>query len=238
MSGLDIIKDVAKQTLSIRTIAGNLDDSLWDRCQRLVRNVEYICKLPEVDSDNSQIDQFCLHTATYFSDAGLAVFLQSGKTADSLATSSANAEETLDLCIRVAEEKLASYLDQSKIKKIIRIISESTNQFTKVPEAMILSDARNLDDMGAVGIFNELRRYVVHGKCISDALKIWKRKTDYRYWQARLKKSFRFESVRKLAEQRLSSAEFFMNQLKVENSAHDLGELVTEKTDFAVPKSR
>ena len=238
MSGLDIIKDVAKQTLSIRTIAGNLDDSLWDRSQRLVRNVEYICKLPEVESIGSQIDRLCLHTATYFSDTGLAQFLQSGKSVDSLAASSANAEEILDLCSKVVEEKLASHLDSSKIKKILRFLSESTNQFTKVPEAMILSDARNLDDMGAVGIFNELRRYVIHGKCVSDALKIWKRKTDYRYWQARLKKSFRFESVRTLAEQRLSSAEFFMNQLKVENSAHDLGEMVTGKTDFAVPNSR
>jgi len=93
---------------------------------------------------------------------------------------------------------------------------------------MILSDARNLDDMGAMGIFNEFRRYIIGGKSICDALQSWKMKIDYRYWQARLKKSFRFESVRKLAEQRLSAAEHFMNQLEVETEAQDLNELIAE----------
>jgi hypothetical protein len=79
-----------------------------------------------------------------------------------------------------------------------------------------------------VGIFNEFRRYVVHGKGASDALQSWKRKIDYRYWDARLKESFRFESVRKLAAQRFTAAEYFMNQLAVENAARDLEELVIE----------
>ena len=90
---------------------------------------------------------------------------------------------------------------------------------------MILSDARNLDDTGAVGIFNEFRRFVSRGKSTSDALQGWKRKIDYGYWQARLKEDFRFDAVRKLAERRLAAAEYFMKQLKVENTAKDLEEL-------------
>ena len=90
---------------------------------------------------------------------------------------------------------------------------------------MILSDAQNLDDMGATGIFNEFKRHVAQGKGVTDALQSWKKKIDYRYWQARLKESFRFESVRKLAQQRLSATEYFMNQLKIEHSAKDLEEL-------------
>jgi hypothetical protein len=46
---------------------------------------------------------------------------------------------------------------------------------------MILSDARNLDDMGAAGILNELRRLISSGKGISDALLSWERKIGYRY---------------------------------------------------------
>ena len=94
----------------------------------------------------------------------------------------------------------------------------------KMLEAMILSDASNLDDMGAIGIFSEFKRYIIGGKGVSNVLHTWKRKIDYKYWQARLKESFRFESVRKIAEQRLSTAEYFMNQLKVENTASDLEE--------------
>ena len=93
---------------------------------------------------------------------------------------------------------------------------------------MILSDARNLDDMGVVGIFSEFRRNVIEGKGVCDALQIWKRKVDYRYWQARLKESFRFEQVRKVAEQRLSAAECFMNQLKAEAEARDVERLTVD----------
>ena len=88
---------------------------------------------------------------------------------------------------------------------------------------MVLSDARNLDDMGMVGIFNEMRRYVVHGRGVSEALASWKRKLDYDYWKARLRESFRFDSVRQIAQQRLQGAEQYMKQLELENRAGDLG---------------
>jgi hypothetical protein len=91
---------------------------------------------------------------------------------------------------------------------------------------MVLCDARNLDDIGAVGIFNELRRYIIGGKNVSDALKVWKRKKDYQYWQARLKEGFRFESVRKLAEQRLSTAKQFMDQLKLESEFNNAASML------------
>ena len=100
-------------------------------------------------------------------------------------------------------------------------------------EAKILSDARNLDDMGAVGIFSEFRRFVCNGKGVADVLESWKRKVDYRYWQARLKESFRFETVRKLAVQRFAATEYFMTQLKMENNAQDLEDLLLESLEAA-----
>jgi hypothetical protein len=57
---------------------------------------------------------------------------------------------------------------------------------------------------------------------VGDILRSWKRKIDYRYWQARLEEGFRFESVRKLAERRLCAAEEFMEQLKAEAQGRDL----------------
>jgi hypothetical protein len=54
----------------------------------------------------------------------------------------------------------------------------------------------------------------------------WRKQIDYRYWQARLKDSFRFEDVRKLAEQRLAVAEQFMNQLQQETEARDLKAMI------------
>jgi hypothetical protein len=92
-------------------------------------------------------------------------------------------------------------------------------------EALILSEAKNLDDMGAAGLFNDFKYHAVCGKSVSSVLENWKRKNDYQYWQGRLKDCFKFESVRKLAAKRLSHAESFMNQLHQEHTAQDLLDL-------------
>ncbi len=235
MSELDVVRDLAKQTLTIPTSTSDVDNSLWDRARRLVRNVEHIRQLPELAKAGLQIDRFCLTAATYFSDAGMAGHLKEEENTAKSALSNANGDYLLDLGTKIVEDKLEDCIDKARIKKINTIITESNGHFTKSAEAMILSDARNLDDMGATGIFNEFRRLAYHGKGVCDALQSWKKKVDYRYWQARLKESFRFEDVRKLAEQRLAAAEHFMNQLKLETDAQDLRELIVKKMDFAVP---
>jgi hypothetical protein len=240
MSELDIVRQLAQETLAIKTPAGRFDNSLWDRAQRVVRNLEHICRLPELLETGSQTDLFCLTAAAYFYDAGftrLADFSGSDATgaspdgpAKDFRPSSVEAlTEAPNTILRrlsteIVTERLGPILPAPKIDKINRIITESGDRFTNMTEAMILFDARNLDDMGAVGIFNEFRRCPVHGKAVTDTLQSWERKIDYRYWQARLKESFHFETVRSIATQRLAAAEAFMKQLSIENSARDLEE--------------
>lgn len=224
MSELHRIRELAKQALVIPTPTNESDYRLWGRAQRLVRNVEHICELPDLAQANLQIDRFCLVTATYFSDAGLGAHLKTGNSTavTEISNSNSNGENLLELATKIVSEKLAGVVEATRIEKINRIISESGDHHAQRVEAVILSDARNLDDMGAVGIFSEFRRCAMRGKSIPEVLQSWKKKTDYQYWQARLKESFRFESVRKLAEQRLAAAEQFMNQLKTEDAAGDL----------------
>jgi len=226
MSTLDTIRDLAKQALTVATLPNGLDNYLWDRAQRLLRNVEHICRLPELTKGGSQIDHLCLVAATYFSDAGLVGYLEKADGPGRLPAANENGNGLLEFSADVAEEKLAGAVEEARVEKISRIITESGSRFTRMVEAMILSDARSLDDMGATGIFNEFRRGAIGGKSVGDAVQSWKRKIDYKYWQARLKEGFRFEAVRKLAECRLQTAEQFMKQLKVENAAEDLGELL------------
>jgi len=230
MAEMDFLRDLAKKTLTVPIPSTKLDHYFWGRAQRLVRNVEYICQLPEIINANLPIDRFCLIAATYFNDAGLADQFKKEKNGTKFSVNGGNDDELMDICAQVVEEKLQPHLDQARIKKIIRIIAESNSHLTRMTEAMILSDARNLDDMGTTGIVNELRRYIIEGKCVSDLLQIWKRKIDYGYWQARLKESFRFQAVRKVAEQRLSTAKYFMNQLEAEIKAEDLEELSIHST--------
>jgi hypothetical protein len=223
MSELDTIRDLARQTLIVPTVASEPDSFLWYRAERLVRNVEHICGLPELLKAGLQTDRFCLMSATYFSDAGLACHLESNNRTADLTLSNGNG--LLEVSAELATKKLAGIIEKIKIEKISSIITESGSHLTQRTEAMILSDARNLDDMGAVGIFNEYRRFVIGGKGICGVLQSWRKKTDYGYWQARLKEGFKFEQVRKLAERRLATAEYFINQLKAETQAQDVEEL-------------
>lgn len=225
MIELDVVRQLAKQALTIATPRGTLDLSLWDRSKRLVCNVEHICKLPELSISRQQIDHLCLATATYFSDAGLARHLERENLGVNSGSYVTYGDDLSDICAEVVTAKLTGVAEKAKIEKINQIIIESNIRSTKRVEAMVLSDARNLEDMGVIGILNEFKRYVIDSKSISDALQSWKSKIDYRYWQARLKDGFRFESVRKLAEQRVAAAESFMNQLRIEAEAQDLQEL-------------
>lgn len=231
MSEIDVIREIAQQVMMVPTLAGTTDNWLWDRAQRLVRNVEHICRLPELTEANLPIDRFCLAAAAYFIDCGFARYADVEDIAARLVLADVSPADLRDFSTQVVSDKLSGALAGPKIDKINKIIIESGDRFTDMVEAKILSDARSLDDMGAVGIFNEFRRYVVHGKGASDVLESWKKKVDYRYWQARLKESFRFESVRRLASQRFSAAEYFMNQLTVENSAKDMEEIIIESLD-------
>jgi len=231
MSEIDVIKQIARQALTVPAIAGTADNWLWDRAQRLVRNSEHICVLRELTDSNLPIDRFCLIAATYFCDSGFARYVDAKDTCARLVMADVSEADLRNFSNQIVADRLSSTLKGPKIDKINRIISESGNRQTKMTEAKILSDARSLDDMGAVGTFNEFRRYVVHGKGVSDAVESWKRKVEYRYWQARLKESFRFESVRRIAARRFATAEYFMCALAEENSAKDLEDVVIESLD-------
>lgn len=228
MAEMDIIREIANQVLVVPTISGEKDNYLWDRAQRLVRNAEHICRLPEIENENLPIDRFCLTGAAYFCDSGFAKFSDAEDLSSRMVLADISTTDLMDFSTQIVTDKLSGALAGPKVDKIIKIINESSNRFTEMPEAMILTDARSLDDMGSIGIFNEFRRYVVHGKGVSDVLESWKRKVDYRYWDARLKESFRFDSVRKLAEQRFEAVNLFMNQLSTEHAARDIEELILE----------
>lgn len=231
MSKLDDIQNHAEKALRVYTKAGGVDCFFWDRSQRLVRNIELICQLPDLATTNLQIDRFCLTTAAYFSVSGLAYSLN-GESANHKSQSfNGNGNGFLKRSAEITAEKLDGLIEAGRIDKIANIITESENRFSNRTESMILSDARNLDDFGTIGIVNEFRQHARNGRGISDVLGIWQRKIEYGYWQARLKESFRFESVRKIAEQRFLATEHFMEQLEIENTSRDMKYLFANSSE-------
>jgi hypothetical protein len=231
MSEMDVIRHIAERTMKVPTPPGVIDNWLWDRTMRILRNVEHICRMPELTDRNIPIDRFCLVAATYFADTGLTRYAQADGVFARPGLSDVNPIDLRDFSTQIVAEHLSEILPGPKIEKCSKIIIESANRFTELTEAIILSDARNLEDMGVVGLVHEFRRAALAGKGVSETLDSWRRKIDYRYWQARLKEGFRFESARRLAEQRFHTAEYIMNQLYIEHSARDVEELLQESLD-------
>lgn len=227
MADLNVIKEIAEQVLSIPTLKGTPDRYLIDRAWRVLRHCGSIAQLNEVRC--FQVDNECLTVAALFRDAGFARYANQEDRAQRMVLADLTDEDMRDFSTQVVQEKLAELLNPRQMERTCSIIIESGKRNTRLIEAMILADARNLDDMGAVGIFNELRRYVVHGRGAAEAVTSWNQKIEYDYWTARLRESFRFDAVRDIARRRLQNAMTFMEHLHFENRAGDLEALLLEQ---------
>ena len=224
---LNVIKEIAEKALAIPTLKGTADRYLIDRAFRVLRHCGSIAQLSDIQ--RFQIDRVCLNVAALFCDSGFSRYASQDDQMARMVLADLTDDDLRDFSCQVVHEHLSEILNPRQLERVCAIIMESGKRETALIEAMILSDARNLDDLGAVGIFNELRRYVVHGRGVSGAIDSWKRKMEYDYWTARLRESFRFEPVRQLASRRLKFAEQFMQELDLENKAGDLEDFLLEQ---------
>ena len=174
------------------------------------------------------LDLFCLQAAAYFSDSGYILYSQLKEVSVTDASLTLRGRELRDFSVQVVQEHCQRRQYITKLDRICRILTESENRLTRLPEARILSDARCLDDIGALGILQDVRRCVLAGKGVSSLLEGWKRKIEYRYWDARLKEGFHFPSVRQIAQRRFAAMEQCIRQLESEHLAEDLINITLE----------
>lgn len=216
MTESDVIRQLAQRTFNVAGGSGKPNHWLWDRTVRIVHNVGQICRLPELAGQAISIERSCLIAAGYFSISALTHPAGTTNTGGPSNRTDSSSTNLCGLSAKIASEALSGALSETRIHKISQIITESSNRFTDMTEAMILSDGRNLEDIGAIGLLHELRQHIINGKSISEILESWKCKTEYGYWKARLKESFRYDAVREMAEQRFFAMEHFMDQLAAE----------------------
>ncbi len=228
MTEMVIVREIAEKVLAIPTAKGNADRYLIDRANRILRHCGGIAQLNEVK--RFQVDQECLNIAAMMRDSGFARYANQEDDFARMVLADLTDDDMRDFSAQVVQHRLSGVLNPRQMERVCSIIIESGRRDTNLVEAMVLSDARNLDDMGSVGIFNEVRRYLVHGKGVTEALASWKRKIEYEYWVARIREGFRFESVRLIARQRLQAAQTFMDSLEAENMAGDLEKMLLEQS--------
>jgi HD superfamily phosphodiesterase len=198
---------------------GREDAFLLDHALRTLRNLDVILGFEEVKT--LRADRLCLDAAALFHDAARVRLERERRESAVYAAATFSAEDVRGYSAEVAGDVLKDLLDAKQVEHVQNIIRQYQNRATAVGEAMILSDACNLDDMGALGVWRELRRFALEGRSPAEALTSWRRKLDYGYFPARIQETFRFAETRRWAEARFRRVEAFMSEMIRENEAGD-----------------
>jgi len=199
---------------------GREDTYLLDHALRTLRHIDVMLEFKEISP--LRIDRLCLDAATMFHDAARVRLEQERRESPVYAAATMSADEIRGYSAELAGDAAGKLLSARQIEHTQTIIRQHQSRTTNLPEAMVLSDACNLDDLGALGMWRELRRFAMEGRGVEDVLTSWQRKLDYGYFAARISDTFRFAESRQWAEARVRRLEQFMNDMITENLANDI----------------
>ncbi|HOI56245.1 MAG TPA: hypothetical protein PLP01_13420 [Phycisphaerae bacterium] len=222
MPDRDELIAAARPLLVGPSLLGREDTYLLDQALRILRYVDVILTFDEVES--LRLDRVCLDAAALFQDAARVRLERERRESPVYAAATMSTDEVRGYSAELAGDALRDLLTARQIEHTQTIIRQNQNRATRVPEAMVLSDACNLDDLGTLGVWRELRRFAVEGRGLDEVLASWQRKLDYGYYAARVGDTFRFAPSRRWAEARVRRLEQFMAAMIREHAADDRDE--------------
>jgi uncharacterized protein len=220
MPEIEPILEIARSVLLGRSPLGRDDTFLYDHSVRVMNVAERLSHARE--AAQWRLDRFALSVAALFHQAATVRLEEERRTSTVYAAATMSAEDVRQYSAELAGDRLKGKLPARQLELVQDIIRHSGDAATAVNEARILSDADNLDDVGALGIWRELRRSALEGRGVEDAVRTWDRRQQYGYWETRVRDAFRLETSRRLARSRLAAAQAFMEQLARERQASDM----------------
>jgi HD superfamily phosphodiesterase len=220
MPELEPIIEIAKGILVGHSPLGREDTFLYDHSLRVMHVAERLSNCPEVSL--WRIDRFALSVAALFHQAATVRLDEERRTSTVYAAATMSAEDVKEYSAELANDRLGRLVPSRQLELVQEIVRRAHDSTVDLPEAKLLSDADSLDDVGALGVWRDLRRYVLEGRAIDEAVRAWERREQYGYWSARVRDVFNLETSRRLAEGRLAIARGFMKQLAVEREGTDI----------------
>jgi len=210
----------ARADLTIPMPQGGLDVFLWEHTVRVVRNAEYISRLPEVQKQ--QPDEIAVLAAALYHEAGWIVRLRGGEIERHEMLIGPAPDSTSAGSAGVLEAALEGLIPRDSLGRASAAVHARNDRHTEQIEAQIVAEADNLEEFGPMFLWSSIRRGVLEGKGVQSVLDTWHRRKEYQFWTARLTDSFRFDSTRHLAAERLERLEEFMADLHFQQESEDV----------------
>jgi hypothetical protein len=222
MPELEPIIEVARSVLVGRSPLGRDDTFLFDHSMRVKVVADRLAQCREVRE--WRMDRFALSVAALFHQAATVRLDEERRTSTVYAAATMSAEDVKEYSAELVGDRLRGKLPERQLELTQEIIRRAHDATADLGESKILSDADSLDDVGALGVWRDLRRYVLEGRAIDEAVRAWERREQYGYWDTRARDAFNLGTARRLAESRLAAARAFMKQLARERDVSDLAE--------------
>ncbi|MCG3137712.1 MAG: hypothetical protein HJJLKODD_01562 [Phycisphaerae bacterium] len=224
MLTMQAITQLAENQLLLRQENGQADRLLWEQAQRTSRAVELICGL--LGSATNGVDREALQIAAIFHPLGWVLQVTGKVCARYEIFSRPLTDIHRELRAVHVQSLLDGRLPVKRLEMVCRFLRENGRHADAQLGTQILNDACELEQIGSMALWLMMIRHNEEGRSIQDLLITWERQRDYHFWPARIRDSFRFEQVRRLAYQRLEILNQFMAQLARETELADLQDLI------------
>ena len=210
----------ARSDLMIATESGDYDVSLWEHGDRIARWAQQIAKLPVIQAQSP--DVWAVVAAALYHDAGWVTRFRAGEVERIDILTRAISDTHYELSAAVMERSLSELLPRKTLKRASDSIRALKERGTRLIEAQVVSDADNLGEFCLLALWPTIRRGALEGKGVQATIATWDRRQEYQFWPARLKDSFYFAPVRKLARARLTKYERAMAELEQHDAGADI----------------
>lgn len=231
----DRIWNRARADLVVTTELGDEDLFLWEHSARVARNAQQIAKLPAVQALSP--DEGAILGAALYHEAGwIARFKEGAIRRDEILMrplSDADREQGS----LILERSLSKLLPRDSLTRAVQAVRLFNERVIESIEGQVITEADNLDEFGVLSLWATVRRGVVDGKAVQAAIDTWRRRKEYRFWEARLKDAFRFDEVRRVATKRLEKLERLMQELEEQHEGADIVLRAAVKSSTRTAKS-
>lgn len=214
----------AESDLCFRPPGGRAEPSVWEHAVRIACLSLHILRFPELR--NEKCDRHGLLTAALYHELGWILQLREGRLHRTELLVRPTSDEQRELAAAFVQEKLARLVPENSLRIAAAAIREQNFKTARLIESQVLVEAHSLDDVGLQAVCLLVRRHVCDSKGLDSMLEAWDRQREYRYWEARLKDGFRFDTSRRIARDRLRMMERFMSDLRRCHRLEDVRELL------------